>query len=99
MSSSATTTPADAAVETDQQEAADLRRAARLIEGIRARLRAEIEIDLSKLFDALGERGTCSSCGAQIWWIKTKNGSNMPVSGSGVSHFSDCPNAPIHRRR
>lgn len=99
MSNNATTTPADAAVETDEQAAADLRRAARLIEGIRARLRAEIEIDLAKLFDALGDRGNCSSCGAQIWWIRTKNGSSMPVSGSGVSHFSDCPNASIHRRR
>lgn len=89
----------DAKAKRAAAEAADLKRAARLIDGIRERLRVEMSIDLAKLFDALGNRAVCSSCGAQIWWITTKTGSNMPVSGKGVAHWADCPNADIHRRR
>lgn len=52
----------------------------------------------------------CRSCGAQIVWMKTAAGKNMPVdaetvehgdeqfdSKRHVSHFSTCPNAAQHR--
>jgi hypothetical protein len=53
----------------------------------------------------------CKSCGAQIVWMKTATGKNMPVDAESVekgdeqfdhtrhtSHFSTCPNAKQHRR-
>lgn len=43
-------------------------------------------------------RAKCRSCGAAIYWIKTRNGKNMPVNADGSSHFSTCPNAEGHRR-
>ena len=52
----------------------------------------------------------CRSCGAEIVWVKTLQGKNMPIDaetddGSGlfdhnvhVSHFATCPDAPSWRR-
>lgn len=55
----------------------------------------------------------CKSCGAEIVWLKTAQGNNMPVDASTVlagedkifdprhheSHFVTCPNATTHRKR
>jgi hypothetical protein len=54
----------------------------------------------------------CSSCRAQIIWLKTPAGKNMPVDADTVepedteldlsrhkSHFATCPNANQHRKR
>lgn len=54
----------------------------------------------------------CRSCRAQIVWLKTTTGKNMPTDAASVaeddavfdhtrhkSHFATCPNAPQHRRR
>lgn len=41
---------------------------------------------------------SCKSCGAVIFWIKTAAGKSMPVTGAGISHFADCPNADAHRK-
>jgi hypothetical protein len=55
----------------------------------------------------------CSSCRAQIVWLKTAAGKNMPVDADTVkpedtefdadsdhvSHFATCPNAQQHRRQ
>ena len=52
----------------------------------------------------------CNSCHADIVWLKTKAGKNMPVDlddprPSGIfdrathtSHFETCPNADRHRK-
>jgi hypothetical protein len=53
----------------------------------------------------------CRSCRAQIIWLKTAAGKNMPVDadsveaedqefqpGRHVSHFSTCPQADQHRK-
>ena len=32
----------------------------------------------------------CRGCGAQIWWVKTKNDKNVPCNEDGSSHFSSC---------
>lgn len=34
---------------------------------------------------------SCSSCGADIYWIITAAGKKMPVDPDGVSHFATCP--------
>lgn len=41
----------------------------------------------------------CSSCGAPIWWVTTKNGKPAPISVDGLSHFADCRTADQHRRK
>lgn len=54
----------------------------------------------------------CRSCDAEIVWLKTATGKNMPVDASTVtegddkfnpekhvSHFATCPFAKQHRRR
>lgn len=60
-----------------------------------------------------GDRGRCSSCGADIVWHRTSSGRPMPcnpailslttpngdVEVGRVSHFATCPNAGKHRRR
>ena len=53
----------------------------------------------------------CKSCGADIVFLRTKKGSQMPVDAGTVehddyqfdykkhtSHFSTCPNADKHRK-
>lgn len=36
----------------------------------------------------------CRKCGAEIEWVLTKRGKNMPVDkGTEVSHFKTCPDA------
>ena len=35
----------------------------------------------------------CNKCDADIYWVKTKNGKNMPCNADGFSHFETCPNA------
>ena len=56
---------------------------------------------------------TCRSCGAEIVWVTTPAGKQMPldphvltvVADGGetvrgrVSHFASCPNAAAHRKR
>ena len=38
-------------------------------------------------------RASCSGCGADIYWVKTKKGKNMPVDPSGEPHWATCPDA------
>jgi hypothetical protein len=35
----------------------------------------------------------CRSCGAVIYWVKTKLRKNMPVNHDGEPHWSNCPHA------
>ena len=32
----------------------------------------------------------CRSCQAEIWWVKTKNGKNVPVNADGICHYETC---------
>lgn len=54
----------------------------------------------------------CRSCGAEIVWLRTKSGNNMPVDAETVdhndymfdpakhrSHFATCPDADEHRTK
>jgi primosomal replication protein N len=40
----------------------------------------------------------CKSCGADIDFVKSKNGNWMPINKDGSSHFQTCPNAKEHRK-
>ena len=41
----------------------------------------------------------CKSCGAEVWWIRTFSGKNMPVDRDGTSHFATCPHADRWRTK
>jgi hypothetical protein len=57
--------------------------------------------------------GTCRSCSAPIYWVKTRAGKNMPVDADTatrgdtqfdpqaghISHYATCPQAKDHRKR
>lgn len=58
------------------------------------------------------ELSSCLTCEADIVWLRTRSGRNMPVDADSVepgdtefdsdrhvSHFSTCPDAGRHRRR
>lgn len=38
---------------------------------------------------------SCSSCGADIYWIITEAGKKMPVDPDGVSHFATCEHSKM----
>ncbi len=55
---------------------------------------AEIERlykNITGLMKAIGNPGSCQGCGSFIWWVKTKNDKNMPVTRDGLIHFANCP--------
>lgn len=49
------------------------------------------------------EKENCRACKEEIYWIKTENGKNMPVSmgmmNEFVSHFAVCPEANKFRKK
>ena len=57
------------------------------------------------------DAATCRSCGAEIVWLKTAAGKNMPIDAETwepgddefdhkrhTSHFATCPDSNQHRR-
>lgn len=46
----------------------------------------------------------CRGCGAEIEWFSTSRGKKMPFnlmqegSSPAVTHFTDCPDAPLFRK-
>jgi hypothetical protein len=40
----------------------------------------------------------CRGCGAEIYWVKTRQGKNTPANHDGTSHFSTCPKADDFRK-
>jgi hypothetical protein len=51
-----------------------------------------------RLLSQIADRGTCKSCGVEIWWVKMPSGRLNPFTADAVSHFSDCPSASKHRK-
>ena len=45
--------------------------------------------NITSLMKAIGNPGSCQGCREFIWWVKTKNGKNMPVTREGLVHFAD----------
>lgn len=54
---------------------------------------------LKSLLELIGTHGQCKGCGAQIYWVTTKQGKSTPISNKGISHFADCPNSSDFKRR
>lgn len=55
--------------------------------------------NIEKLLDMIGNKSHCKGCGAEIWWIKTKKGKNMPVTNKALPHHIDCPKAEQFRKK
>ena len=53
---------------------------------------AQAEATLA-LLKNVGDRSTCSGCGAEIYWVHHKNGKRAPYTPAGLNHFIDCPKA------
>ena len=56
---------------------------------------ADIRFDIPKGTSA----SKCKGCQEYIYWIKTRNGKNMPVNADGTSHFATCSKASDFRKR
>lgn len=46
-----------------------------------------------------GDKGTCAGCGAEIYWMRHKNGKRVPYTPRGLNHFIDCPKAGQFRKK
>ena len=59
----------------------------------------DLEIKVARLLDILGSKATCKGCGADIWWVFTRNQRKMPVSKNLVAHFGECPKGGRFRKK
>jgi len=65
----------------------------------------DLEERMAKLLDQIGDRSQCRGCGADIWWVLTKNKKpngehkKFPVSQAFISHFADCPASDRFRKK
>lgn len=67
-----------------------------MLEEIKLKGGAIVSVDFSA-------KSKCRSCGQWIWWAKTKNGKNMPISNCVMtmeyeSHFANCKQADRWRK-
>jgi hypothetical protein len=54
--------------------------------------------NIRKLYGWIGAQSSaCKACGMPIYWIKTKNNKQMPVTDEAISHFANCPQAANFR--
>ena len=53
---------------------------------------------MKTLMGLIGDKGLCSGCNAEIYWVKHRNGKRAPYTPSGMNHFLDCKEALRFRR-
>lgn len=46
---------------------------------------------MAEMLKNIGDPGVCRGCGAQIFWVRHKNGKITPYERSGLNHFAVCP--------
>lgn len=54
--------------------------------------------NITRLLTAVGDKGQCKGCGAEIWWLTHKNGRKGIYDPDGTSHFVTCPEATRFKR-
>jgi len=54
---------------------------------------------IKRLLNWITDPIKCWKCSQEIWFIKTKSVTLMPVTGDGESHFSNCPAAAEFRKK
>ncbi len=52
---------------------------------------AELQKRIGALLSNCGVPATCKGCGAQIYWLKHRNGKLTAYTPQGLNHFADCP--------
>jgi hypothetical protein len=59
---------------------------------------AQAEV-MKRLLALVGNESACRSCGAVIFFVRHRNGKEVPYTGVGLNHFIDCPAADNFRRK
>lgn len=54
--------------------------------------------NIALLLNQVSTRGVCRGCGAEIFWITTKNAKLSPHDIDGTSHFATCPKGNLFRK-
>lgn len=54
---------------------------------------------METLLQNIADRGTCSGCGAALYWVRHKNGKRVPYTPAGLNHFISCPKAEQFRKK
>ncbi len=54
---------------------------------------------MKKLLDLIGEPAICRGCSAPIYFVRHRNGKNVPYTSAGLNHFIDCPMAGDFARK
>lgn len=62
-------------------------------------MKATCEERLQKLLKVIGSKSKCKGCYADIYWVKTPGGKNMPVDIDGTPHWASCPQAEDFKKR
>ncbi len=52
-----------------------------------------------RLLDQIADKGTCTGCGATVYWVRHKNGKRVPYTTAGLNHFVDCKKADQFRKK
>ena len=83
---------------TAQIESSDLQKLTDVINADRAAVVAFYREAIAAMLKVQGiPPVACSSCGRQIWFIRTAAGRSAPYTADGISHFADCRTAAQHR--
>lgn len=53
---------------------------------------AQAEV-MKRLIDLIGNQSTCRACERVIFFVRHRNGKEVPYTSSGLNHFIDCPAA------
>lgn len=59
---------------------------------------AQAEATLALLTN-IADKGTCTGCGATVYWVRHKNGKRVPYTTAGLNHFIDCSKADQFRKK
>ena len=59
-----------------------------------------IEWRISQLLSLIAEsRRPCKACGAELYFVRHRNGNLAPYTADGVNHFATCKEAERFRRK
>lgn len=58
----------------------------------------QLHENIRRFLANVGNKGTCTGCGRDIWWVDHSNGKKAPYTEEGLNHFADCPEAARFKR-
>lgn len=54
---------------------------------------------IAEILKVCGSPAKCKKCGADIWFMTTYKGNQIPYNEDGITHFADCPFADEFRKK